>query len=89
MGQTGVASGLSVRASILTDVGRRRQVNEDWMARYRGWAYGAGFGLQLGLGVVTIVTTASERSVDATVFLSKPIDRDALLRALEQHARRT
>ena len=39
--------------------------------------------------IPVIVTTASERSVDATVFLSKPIDRDALLRALEQHARRT
>jgi hypothetical protein len=36
-----------------------RQVNEDWLAEYRGWIYGAGFGAQLGLGVVTIVTTAS------------------------------
>jgi hypothetical protein len=39
--------------------GVRRQVNEDWLNRYRGWVYGAGFGLQLGLGVVTIVTTAA------------------------------
>jgi len=37
----------------------RRQVNEDWMHEYRGWVYGAGFGAQLGAGVVTIVTTAS------------------------------
>lgn len=36
-----------------------RQVNEDWLARYRGWVYGFGFGAQLGLGVITIVTTAS------------------------------
>lgn len=36
-----------------------RQVNEDWLNRYRGWVYGAGFGAQLGLGVVTIVTTAA------------------------------
>jgi hypothetical protein len=36
-----------------------RQVNENWLARYRGWVYGTGFGFQLGLGVVTIVTTAS------------------------------
>lgn len=36
----------------------RRQVNEDWLARYRGWVYGAGFGFQLGLGVVTIVSSA-------------------------------
>src|SRR4051794_6899953 len=39
--------------------GPRRQVNEDWLHRYRGWVYGAGFGFQLGMGVTTIVTTAS------------------------------
>ncbi len=37
----------------------RRQVNEDWLPRYRSWVYGLGFGFQLGLGVVTIVTTAA------------------------------
>src|SRR6266508_6222145 len=36
-----------------------RQVNEDWLHRYRGWVYGAGFGAQLGLGAVTIVTSSS------------------------------
>ena len=41
----------------------RRQVNEDWLAVYRGWVYGGGFGVQLGAGVLTIVTTA-------TVYLS-------------------
>ena len=39
--------------------GPRRQVNEAWLHRYRGWVYGAGFGLQLGLGVTTIVSTAA------------------------------
>lgn len=37
----------------------RRQVNEDWMARYRGWVYGIAFGAQLGAGVLTIVTSAA------------------------------
>ena len=37
----------------------RRQVNEDWMGRYRGWVYGAAFGAQLGSGVATIVTSAA------------------------------
>jgi hypothetical protein len=37
----------------------RRQVDEDWLTRYRGWVYGLGFGYQLGLGVVTIVTSAA------------------------------
>ena len=36
-----------------------RQVNENWLARYRGWVYGTGFGFQLGLGVATIVTSAT------------------------------
>lgn len=37
----------------------RRQVNEDWLTEYRGWVYGLGFGVQLGLGLATIVTSAS------------------------------
>jgi sulfite exporter TauE/SafE len=36
-----------------------RQVDKDWLDRYRGWVVGLGFGFQLGLGVVTIVTTAA------------------------------
>ena len=36
-----------------------RQVDKDWLDRYRGWVVGLGFGVQLGLGVVTIVTTAA------------------------------
>jgi hypothetical protein len=39
--------------------GPRRQVNEDWLGRYRGWVYGAGFGVQLGAGLVTIVSSAA------------------------------
>ena len=41
----------------------RRQVDEDWLTRYRGWVYGAGFGYQLGLGVVTVVTSAATLAV--------------------------
>jgi len=37
----------------------RRQVNEDWLATYRGWLYGLGFGFELGLGVVTVVATSA------------------------------
>src|SRR3954454_5081940 len=37
----------------------RRQVDEAWLARYRGWVYGLGFGLQLGAGVLTIVTSST------------------------------
>jgi hypothetical protein len=37
----------------------RRQVNEDWLPRYRGWLYGVGFGWQVGVGVATYIMTAA------------------------------
>ncbi len=36
----------------------RRQVDDGWMHTYRGWVYGFGFGIQLGAGVLTIITSA-------------------------------
>lgn len=45
----------------------RRQVDELWIGRYRGWVYGAGFGVQLGAGLATTVTSAA---VYATVGLA-------------------
>jgi len=47
-----------------------RQVDENWLSKYRGWVYGWGFGFQLGLGVVTIVTTASVYTTVALAMLS-------------------
>ncbi len=60
----GVLAAAALLAALVDRSGRRvpswhRQVNEDWLTQYRGWVYGLGFGLQLGLGVVTIVTTAA------------------------------
>jgi hypothetical protein len=37
----------------------RRQLNDAWMSRYRGWVYGAGYGWQLGVGVATYIMTAA------------------------------
>jgi len=37
--------------------GPRRQVDEDWLGRYRDWVTGLGFGLQLGSGFATIIPT--------------------------------
>jgi hypothetical protein len=49
----------------------RRQVDEDWLARYRGWVYGVGFGYQLGLGVVTVVTSAATLAVLGLALLTQ------------------
>src|SRR6266498_4048122 len=37
----------------------RRQVNEEWLHRYRGWVYGLGFGVQLGVGFSTVVAISA------------------------------
>jgi sulfite exporter TauE/SafE len=50
--------------------GLRRQVNEQWLHRYRGWVYGLGFGVQLGTGVATIVSTSAVYSMLAAVILT-------------------
>ena len=69
-----VAAALCAIAAVLDPVRRlptiRRQVDEDWLTRYRGWVYGAGFGFQLGLGVVTIVTSAATYAMLALCLLS-------------------
>ncbi len=36
-----------------------RQVNERWLDEYRPWVYGAGFGWQIGTGLVTYVTSSA------------------------------
>jgi hypothetical protein len=61
-----VAVGAAAAAALAIDLRRRgsvpsvrRQVNEDWLRRYRSWVYGVGFGFQLGAGVITVVTSAS------------------------------
>jgi sulfite exporter TauE/SafE len=61
--------------------GVRRQVDDDWMRRYRGWVYGAGFGFQLGLGVVTIVTTAAVYATFAMAALTGAVTTAAMVGA--------
>ncbi|MDQ1403563.1 MAG: hypothetical protein QOG03_1879 [Actinomycetota bacterium] len=56
-----------------------RQVDEDWLRRYRGWVYGFGYGFQLGMGVVTIVTTAALYAALAAAFLSGSLASGALI----------
>ncbi|QGN58632.1 hypothetical protein [Nostocoides sp. HKS02] len=48
----------------------RRQVDEQWLTRYRGWVYGLGFGTQLGFGLVTIITSATTYAVALLALLT-------------------
>ena len=54
-----VALAVELRVAGLRLPSTRRQVNENWLQRYRGWVYGLGFGFQLGTGFLTIMTTAA------------------------------
>ena len=47
-----------------------RQVDERWLTAYRGWVYGLGFGVQLGFGLVTIVTSTTTYAVVLLAALS-------------------
>ena len=53
VGAAGDAELTSVRFPLF-----RRQVNERWLDQYRAWFYGAGFGWQVGVGLVTYIMTA-------------------------------
>lgn len=48
----------------------RRQVPREWIGTYRGWVTGLGFGLQLGLGFVTIITSTTTYAVFAAELLA-------------------
>ena len=73
-----VVVALALVAGLLLDLGVggralpswRRQVDQAWLGRYRGWVVGVGFGAQLGFGLVTIVTSATTYAVALLCVLS-------------------
>jgi len=84
-----VLLGAAVAVAVAVDLapglrapGPRRQVNEAWLHRYRVWVYGAGFGVQLGLGVTTIVSTAAVYATGAAAFLAGSAAAGALVGAV-------
>jgi sulfite exporter TauE/SafE len=56
----------------------RRQVNEDWF-RFRSWVYAVGFGLQLGIGLITIVSSASIYLTVAIALVSASVPAGAAI----------
>lgn len=49
---------VDLRPGAAEHLGLKRQVNDKWVYQYKGWAYGLGFGVQLGAGVLTVVSSA-------------------------------
>ncbi|MDX6664692.1 MAG: hypothetical protein QOG68_898 [Solirubrobacteraceae bacterium] len=78
-----LAAGLALAHDLLAagsrPPGTRRQVDEDWLTRYRGWVYGLGFGVQLGGGVVTIVSSAATYAAFAACVLSGDVAAGAVI----------
>ncbi|HET6793295.1 MAG TPA: hypothetical protein VFH45_02560 [Acidimicrobiales bacterium] len=60
----------------------RRQVDDRWLARYRPWAYAAGFGWQIGVGVATYLMTTGVLVVAALGVLSGRVEVALSLGAL-------
>jgi hypothetical protein len=83
-----IALAVALAAAIAIDLrpgsapGPRRQVNEQWLDRYRGWVYGLGFGAQLGLGVSTVVTSAATYVALLAALLSASPGAGALILGL-------
>lgn len=73
----GVAAGLAAAAAGV-DAGLfgellpllRRQVDDGWLARYRPWVYGVGFGWQIGNGLATYLMTAGVLLIGSLAVLS-------------------
>lgn len=59
-----------------------RQVDEVWLTTYRGWVYGLGFGVQLGFGLVTIVTSTTTYATIALAALSGSVPAGVLVGAV-------
>jgi hypothetical protein len=76
----GVILDLGVRGARVPTV--HRQVNEEWLYRYRGWLYGLGFGLQLGMGFSTVVVISAVYGSFAAALLSGSIRAGLLIGAV-------
>jgi hypothetical protein len=66
----GLAAGFAWELARGAVPGPRRQVDERWLDRYRGWVYGLGYGAQLGAGLVTVIVSSAVYLVPLAAFLS-------------------
>jgi sulfite exporter TauE/SafE len=83
-GFAGLAAALGLAVLLVLELaGRlpswRRQVDVGWIGRYRGWVTGLGYGAQLGLGAVTIITSTTTYAALALSLLSGGVWRGAIV----------
>jgi hypothetical protein len=58
-GASGLAAAADARLAGFRLPVHHRQVNERWLDQFRPWVYGAGFGWQIGAGLVTYIKTSA------------------------------
>jgi hypothetical protein len=75
----GALVALSLDALPLRVPGPRRQVDERWRTRFRGWVWGGGYGAQLGVGVSTVVQSAATYVALCAALLAGGAGRGALI----------
>jgi hypothetical protein len=59
-----------------------RQVDERWLQKYRGWVYASGFGVQLGTGLATIVSSAAVYLMVVCALLARSMVAGAVVGAV-------
>ena len=59
-----------------------RQVDERWLHKYRSWVYGFGFGVQLGTGVATIVSSSAVYLMVVAAVLTRSFVAGAVIGAV-------
>jgi hypothetical protein len=74
-----LAVAIAIDASGRAVPGPRRQVDERWLDRYRGWVYGLGYGSQLGLAMTTVVSSAATYVALVAAFLSAGAAEGAII----------
>lgn len=65
-----VTAAADMRLGGLTLPIHPRQLNEQWLGRYRRWVYASGFGFQIGTGFATYIMTAATYLLVALAALS-------------------
>jgi len=60
----------------------KRQVDDRWLQKYRGWVYGLGFGVQLGAALTTIVSSAAVYLMVLAAFGTRSVATGASIGAV-------
>jgi len=74
-----IGAGLDAHIAGLRLPTIKRQVDERWLHKYRGWVYGFGFGAQLGTGLATIVSSAAVYVMVAAALMTRSITAGTII----------